>query len=64
MDETTNKGQDPMDLAEILLKAISIENPNLLTGSLTSKAAVYIRYFYPSFYFWIMERRAKTTLPS
>lgn len=58
-DETTASGQDPMELAEILFKSIVNEKKDLLIAPFTARAAVAIRHFCPTLFFWIMKKRAQ-----
>ncbi|KAK6625221.1 hypothetical protein RUM43_005512 [Polyplax serrata] len=58
-NETTASGQDPMELAEILFKSIVNEKKDLLIAPFTARAAVVIRHFCPTLFFWIMKKRAQ-----
>lgn len=59
MDDTTANGQEPMELAKVLFESIVREQKEVLVAPITSRAAIAIRHFCPSIYFWIMKKRAK-----
>ena len=59
MDKTIQQGYTPEYVAEEVLRAVVNETKEIMVAPFVPKAATFIRYFLPSLYFKIMERRAK-----
>lgn len=59
MDKATNSGMRPEKVANRILNAIVCKEKDVMMSDLQAKFAYYTRYIWPSFYFWIIERRAQ-----
>lgn len=62
MDKAIQQGYSPEYVANCILKAVLKDEKDLVITPFAPKAAMYLRRLWPSLYFWIMQRRAKTTL--
>ncbi|XP_014212236.1 dehydrogenase/reductase SDR family protein 7-like [Copidosoma floridanum] len=59
MDETTEKGYPPSEVAEKILNAVLRGDEELTICNFSQRVAILIRVMWPSAYFWIMKYRAK-----
>lgn len=59
MDKTIQEGYSPEYVAKRILTAVLREEKEIMIAPLAPKGATFLRYFMPSVYFKIMERRAK-----
>lgn len=62
MDKTIQEGYSAKYVAERVLKAVLREEKDVIIAPFMPKVAVLLRTICPSLYFWIMQRRARTTL--
>lgn len=62
MDKATQQGYSSEYVADCILKAVLKEEKDLIITPFAPKAAMYLRTLWPSLYYWIMQKRAKTTL--
>nr|CAG4643260.1 EOG090X07KM [Ilyocryptus agilis] len=58
MDETTESGWDPADVAEDIVKAVKEKKKEVMICSIFYRLAVYLRILLPTAFFAIMARRA------
>jgi len=59
MDETTEKGYPPLEVAEKILNAVARGDKEVTIGNFSQKVAILLRIIWPSAYFWVMQNRAK-----
>ena len=59
MDSTTEQGMHPEHCALRVLQCVEQGTDELILATLLPKLAIYIRTFTPSWYFWLMQRRAQ-----
>ena len=64
MDKTTQQGYPAKNVAEEVLKSMLNGSKDVTMSTTSPKIAILIRTLFPSFYFWIMEFRAKKTKDS
>ncbi|KAF6207305.1 hypothetical protein GE061_018546 [Apolygus lucorum] len=58
MDETTETGLEPSEVACRIVRAVRCGEPELTMAPTTAKAAIFLRAVAPSLYFMVMRRRA------
>lgn len=58
LDMTTSNGMDPVLAAEDIVQAIALKKGEIVLSSAMPKLAVWLRYFWPSAYFYLMKKRA------
>lgn len=58
MDETTAHGTDPIEMANDIVRSILADKKDVILCSFAPKLAYWIRFYFPSLYFWIMAKRA------
>lgn len=61
MDKTTQSGYTPEYIAERVVKAVMEGKKELMIAPIAPRLAIFLRYFWPTLYFWIMERRAQSS---
>ncbi|KYN36986.1 Dehydrogenase/reductase SDR family protein 7-like protein [Trachymyrmex septentrionalis] len=59
MDKTTESGFQPKFVAECILKSVLKQEKEVTIASFSPKCAIVLRTLFPSFYFWIMQKRAR-----
>lgn len=59
MDETTKNGYEPEYVAECILNSVLQQKKEVTIAPLSMKVAMLLRTLFPSFYFWIMQNRAR-----
>ncbi|XP_033225495.1 dehydrogenase/reductase SDR family protein 7-like [Belonocnema kinseyi] len=64
MDEATQQGYPAENVAEEVLKSMLNGSKDVTISTCSPKIAILIRTLFPSFYFWIMEVRAKKSRDS
>ena len=63
MDESTENGDSPDEVAEKIMSAYFNGEKEIIICSLIPRIAMFLRYFLPNFYFRLMERRARYSIP-
>lgn len=63
-DNTTASGANPESVALSILKAILRNEKDVIMAQAPARIAYWTRFFCPSIYFWIMERRAQKLIDS
>lgn len=59
MDPTTAAGYEPSYVADEILKMVVSKNNELLICPFSHKLGIFLRYFWPSLFFWAMTKRAR-----
>lgn len=59
MDQTTENGYQPEYVAKCILKSVLNQEKEITIAPFSAKCAIVLRTFFPSLFFWIMERRAR-----
>ncbi|XP_006006985.1 dehydrogenase/reductase SDR family member 7B isoform X2 [Latimeria chalumnae] len=59
MDKNTAEGQDPAEVAKVVLKAVSCKKKDVVLAGILPTLAVYFRTLSPALFFSIMAARAK-----
>lgn len=59
MDKTTETGSDPMDVARVVLKAVTHRQKDVLLAGLLPTLAIYLRTLWPDVFFKLMASRSK-----
>lgn len=59
MDAATAAGADRFELSRQILRAVLCDQKDVFIAQIAPRLAYYIRFIWPSLYFWIMGERAK-----
>ncbi|XP_012273181.1 dehydrogenase/reductase SDR family protein 7-like [Orussus abietinus] len=59
MDKDLEEGYTAQYVAECILNAVLSNQKELIIAPVAPKVAIFLRWAFPSLYFWIMHRRAK-----
>lgn len=59
MDEATAAGADRFEMSNEILRQILSNKKDVVLAPIAPRLAYYIRFLWPSLYFWIMDQRAK-----
>lgn len=62
MDETTQHGYSPKNVADRILTSVLRGDKEVTIASFTQKIAILLRSLNPNLYFWVMQNRAKRLL--
>lgn len=62
MDETTAGGYPPQLVAEQILNGVVLQEKEIVIATSGPRIAILLRSMCPSFYFWIMQKRANKML--
>lgn len=57
-DQTTAAGASPESVSEDILKAVLMNDKDIVLAPLHIRAVTYLRLLLPSVYFWVMQHRA------
>lgn len=60
-DDDHRNGFDPNDVARQMINTILRRDKEVMVSVLLHRVAIWIRFFFPNLYFWIMYKRAKKT---
>ncbi|XP_039263122.2 dehydrogenase/reductase SDR family protein 7-like [Styela clava] len=58
MDATTESGMEPCNIAKQVVSAIRNNQEEVSIATLKLRLVVWLRYLFPSIFFWIMKKRA------
>lgn len=58
-DATTASGASPESVADDIRKAILRDEKDVILAPFLPQAVQWIRFLFPSIYFWVMEKRAR-----
>lgn len=64
MDASTASGLSPDTCAKKIVQAILNGDNDVVISSLAPRVAIFLRGFWPEFFFWLMARRARKDVPS
>jgi len=64
MDETTARGLPPDTVAKKIVKAIINGESDVLICPISARVAIFLRGFWPDFFFWLMAHRARKEFTS
>lgn len=59
VDHATANGVDPLKLSQQILETVLSDKKDVVFAPFTSNAAIWIRFFSPALYFWLMAQRAR-----
>lgn len=59
MDKATEQGYSSEYVAQKVLKAVLRKEKDVIIAPIAPKCAILIRSLFPSFYFWLMKKRAR-----
>lgn len=59
VDKTTASGQDPRDVAQLVLTAVHQRSKDVILAGLMPSIAIYLRTLWPALFFKIMSSRAR-----
>lgn len=59
MDKATEEGYTPEFVAEKIFSAVANKQKELVVSTFLPQIAIYLRKYFPSLYFYVMERRAR-----
>lgn len=59
VDPATAAGVDPLKLSQQILESVLADKMDVVSATFTARAAIWIRFFCPPFYFWLMAQRAR-----
>lgn len=62
MDKATSKGMSADECAASILKSLLGNEKDVIISDLQAKVGFWLRFICPPLYFWIMEKRALSTV--
>lgn len=58
-DSATASGASPESIADDIRKAVLSDEKDIILAPILPRAVHWIRFLFPSLYFWVMEKRAR-----